>query len=232
MYTLYIYNIACLRNNHSSPSESSWDRRHGVHMTTAKDVQPRSASSREIFFQSAKDLFEKSGYQRTTMQQIADHAELHVQTLYRHFPNKITLAKAIEVDRLQSAFARKKGTTLEFWRDFVERSTLEAISAAQGNENLLNFLSYRYSDPSLSAAWVEIGDAYLDLLARGIAEDLGLDRYRDRLPMFIAGMLWSGNRDALNQWAAAGGHGDLLKQVLRVVDEVMAITDYLRSRST
>lgn len=201
-------------------------------MATAKDLQTNSASSREMFFQSAKDLFERRGYQQTTMQQIADNAGLHVQTLYRHFPNKIALAKAIEVDRLQSAFALKEGTTLEFWRDFVERSTVEALSAAKGNEYLLNFLSYRYRHPGLSAAWVEIGDAYLDLLARGIAEDLERDRYRDHLPMFIAGMLWSGNRDVLNQWAAAGGHGDLLQQVLSVVDEVMEITDLLQARDS
>lgn len=199
-------------------------------METAKDVDTRSTSSRELFFQSAKDLFEQRGYQQTTMQRIADNAGLHVQTLYRHFPNKITLAKAIEVDRLQSAFAQKKGTTLQFWRDFVERSTVEALSSAESNETLLNFLSYRYPDPSVSAAWVEIGDAYLDFLARGIAQDLGLDRYRDHLPMFIAGMLWSGNRDVLNQWAAAGGHGDLLHQVLSVVDEVIEITEVLQAR--
>ncbi len=184
-------------------------------------------SSRDIFVQSAKELFEKQGYRGTTMQQIADDAGLHVQTLYRHFPNKSALVKAIEIDRLQSAFAKKEGSTLEFWRNFVERSTLEFLGQAQGNEKLLSFLSYERNDPSLSAAWVEISDVYREELARGIAEDLWLDRYRDHLPMFITSMLWLGNRDAVIQWAATGGHGDLLPKVLGVVDKVQEIVEIL-----
>jgi AcrR family transcriptional regulator len=184
-------------------------------------------SSRDIFYQSAKELFEEHGYRRTTMQQIADNAELHVQTLYRHFPSKSSLAKAIEVDRLQSAFLQKEGSTLERWRNLVERATLEVLDRPQGREKLLSFLSYDRKDPSLSAAWVEVSDVYQEELARGIAQDLGLDRYRHHLPVFIASMLWGGNRDAVFQWESTGGHSDLLPKMLGVIDKVEEIVEIL-----
>jgi len=184
-------------------------------------------SSRDIFYQSAKELFEEHGYRRTTMQQIADNAELHVQTLYRHFPSKSSLAKAIEVDRLQSAFLQKEGSALERWRNLVERATLEALDRPQGREKLLSFLGYDRKDPSLSAAWVEVSDVYQEELARGIAQDLGLDRYRHHLPVFIASMLWGGNRDAVFQWESTGGHSDLLPKMLGVIDKVEEIVEIL-----
>ena len=184
-------------------------------------------SSREIFLKSAKQLFEERGYRQTTMQQIADNAELHVQTLYRHFPNKSSLAKTIEMDRLHSAFAQREGSTLELWRNFVERSTVEMLGMPQGEEKLLSFVNYDSKDSSLSAAWLEISDAYREELARGIAQDLGLDRYRNHLPIFIASMLWLGNRDVVFQWAATGGLGDLLPKVLDVVDMVKVIVEIL-----
>lgn len=184
-------------------------------------------SSREIFYQSAKELFEEQGYRRTTMQQIADNAELHVQTLYRHFPNKSSLAKAIEVDRLQSSFVQKEGSTLERWRICVENEAAEVLGRPQGRQRLLSFLSYDRKDPSLSAAWVEVGDAYQEELARGIAADLGLDRHRHHLPVFIASMLWGGNRDAAFQWGATGGHSDLLPKLMGVIDKVEEIVEIL-----
>ena len=185
------------------------------------------ASSRDIFFQSAKELFEEHGYRHTTMQQIADNAELHVQTLYRHFPSKSSLVRAIELDRLQSAFVQKEGSTLERWRNFVERATLEVLDRPQGREKLLSYISYHRKDPSLAAAWVEISEAYQEELARGIAEDLGLDRFKHHLPVCIASMLWGSNRDAVLQWAATGGHSDLMPKALGVIDKVEETVEIL-----
>lgn len=43
---------------------------------------------------SAMELFVDVGYEEVTLAQIAEHAEIHVQTLYKHFKNKTILATA------------------------------------------------------------------------------------------------------------------------------------------
>ena len=54
----------------------------------------RKMATREKLVSAARQLFLSKGYDNTTLEEIAELAGLHVQTLYRHFGTKQDLAKA------------------------------------------------------------------------------------------------------------------------------------------
>ena len=62
-------------------------------MTTRYPLRTkRKAATKKKIVQAAQGIFYRKGYDATTLEEIADAAGVHVQTLYRHFPNKQTLA--------------------------------------------------------------------------------------------------------------------------------------------
>lgn len=52
----------------------------------------KAARTRELLVDTAIDLFIEQGYDATTMEQIAERAEVGTSTLYRYFPSKELLA--------------------------------------------------------------------------------------------------------------------------------------------
>jgi len=48
----------------------------------------KAARTREGILEAALTLFERQGFERTTMEQIAEAAEIGIATLYRYFPSK------------------------------------------------------------------------------------------------------------------------------------------------
>ena len=83
--------------------------------------EKRKAQTRASLIKAAQDLFSRKGYDETTLEQIAGHAGLHVQTLYRHFSSKQDLATAGDqdvLDRFRQLIEdpAREGNTFEFWR--------------------------------------------------------------------------------------------------------------------
>ena len=74
---------------------------------------------REEIMAAALELFARQGYRRTTIVQIAEHAEFAVATLYKFFSDKKTLYRAIireavqEYERLLLAALEPPGPPLE-----------------------------------------------------------------------------------------------------------------------
>lgn len=67
----------------SSANESVSDRPEKLGLREKK-----SARSRQLMISVALDLFMKHGYENTTMEKIAEVAEVGTSTLYRYFPSK------------------------------------------------------------------------------------------------------------------------------------------------
>ena len=99
----------------------------------------QKAATRHRLIDSAQLLFADKGYRRTTLEEIAAHAGLHVQTLYRHFANKEELAVACDaewLDRFGEAVRNRKGdlTTFDFWASFVAESAARVTQADGGQQ--------------------------------------------------------------------------------------------------
>lgn len=193
--------------------------------------EQRKQRSREALVRSAAKLFARHGFASTTLEDVAEDAGLHVQTLYRHFSNKAELAAAVDQQYLESfreAFLSRDTDTLHFWRNWVERTArrLTRDGGVAYRKGLLNF----YNLPSLSSTYLETWNQYEQILADGLRKDFGtMPEDRANLPMLVACMLWGGVRRVTYDWANSDGRRDLVADCNGVVDTVIAeFGHYLR----
>ena len=190
----------------------------------------RKQRTRAALIDAAIGLFSTKGYDDTTLEEVADHAGLHVQTLYRHFPSKPELA--IAVDRRQIKDFRlaiedpeRSTTTFEFWRGQIVHNTTQLRQEAGGLSNFRALLRQQHRSPSIALRLHTLNDEYEDLLTASLANDFSMDATRDRLPRLVACMLVAGHRHVLNRWAEQGGF-DLADELVAVADEVAGLFEH------
>ncbi|RLV08574.1 TetR family transcriptional regulator [Streptomyces griseocarneus] len=188
-------------------------------MRTIEGVTDRAASpglrerkkrrTRDSLIRSALELFALKGYERTTVDEIAEAADVSPRTFFRYFANKEEVALAMQ-DSLEAHFL----TALR------ERPAAEAPLTALGNAVFacwdtasqvieavvpleLHMRTYRMieSTPQLFAAHLHRLSEVEDRLAQEIARRAGLDVRTDPRPqvlvaafggvMRVTGKLWS-----------------------------------------
>lgn len=54
--------------------------------------EQQKQQTRIVLMEAAMRLFAEQGYENVTLNQIAEHAGIHVQTLFKHFKTKVSLA--------------------------------------------------------------------------------------------------------------------------------------------
>ncbi|MCZ6854166.1 MAG: helix-turn-helix domain containing protein, partial [Gammaproteobacteria bacterium] len=131
----------------------------------------RKRQTRMALIDAAFDLFSEKGYEDTTLEQIADHAGLHVQTLYRHFPSKPHLATAADQDRLDEFIEaiqnpQRSSTTFEFWREQIQ---LSVHRLREQNEGLDRYRQLIAHTSAVSTRTLAIGYEYERLLTESLA---------------------------------------------------------------
>lgn len=187
----------------------------------------RKRRTRAALIEAAVDLFSTKGYDDTTLEEVADQAGLHVQTLYRHFPSKPELAVAVDRTHLEDFRVAiedpgRSDTTFEFWRERIILATSGLKEHAGGYRNFRALVLQQNRSPSIALRLHTVNDEYEDLLAASLAKDFGMDPGRERLPRLVACMLVAGNRHTYQRWAHEGGF-DLIEEVLAVADEVAGL---------
>jgi AcrR family transcriptional regulator len=183
--------------------------------------EKRKLQSRADLVGAAIDLFANQGFEETTLEAVAEKAGLHVQTLYRHFPTKIDLVAAIwseSFSAFESFFSARTGDALSAWSDWVEKRA--TIVTRRGNAEYRKNIAEFWAYPTVSTITLKFWYRYEEVLAEGIAKDMGVDVDNDPLPTLIACMLWGGNMHAVRNWADAGGKTSLTATALKVVDTV------------
>ena len=184
----------------------------------------RKQQTRAALIDSAVDLFSKRGYEDTTLEQIADHAGLHVQTLYRHFPSKPHLATAVDQSRMDE-FSQaildpaRTDTTFEFWREWIQLSVRRLRKHTRGLARYRDLVRRSYAMPSVSTHVLAMGFEYERLLTKSLAADFDLDPEQYRLPRLVACMLYAANAEVVRRWVSEGGF-DLTEEAVAVADEV------------
>ncbi len=66
-----------------------------------KRREKQKAETYALILESAKYLFDSVGYEKTTMRAVATHAEIGLGTIYKHFPNKMSLLSIAFSDDLR-----------------------------------------------------------------------------------------------------------------------------------
>jgi AcrR family transcriptional regulator len=165
----------------------------------------------------ASELFRERGYDETSLEDIANEAEMSVSSLVRYFGSKERLALAHHVDHLEafrSHLAEQGVPVLQRWRNFIvdQASSLRPFSSYHDERQLI------VSVPPLLRLLSRIQLDQQDELGAAFAHEAGLDPEDDLYGRLLAALLVAGNEAVYLQWLRSKGKGDLAKMCLAVVD--------------
>ena len=166
----------------------------------------------------ARRLIQQRGYDKTSLDDIADAAETSVSTLLRYFGSKERLALAAQVDAYESfrELVTEDGptTTLERWRTFVATwaAEREPFSDWEADHDLIATV------PAIHRLNSHLQRSYQDLLAASFAREADVDPDHDLYGRLLAALLVAGNEAVFHRWLATDRSRSLVATCLDVVD--------------
>ncbi|MEU8541032.1 TetR family transcriptional regulator [Streptomyces sp. NPDC048717] len=168
--------------------------------------------TRDALVRVALELFATQGYERTTVDEIADAVDVSQRTFFRYFATKEDVAFAVQ-RMVEDSFVRAlserpaeegpfdamRNATLQVWR-----TVGEAIEEMVSVELYLRNFRLVESTPTLLAAHLRRSTELEERLARLIAEREGLDVDEDPRPRIAVAAFGSVMRVTTQLW----GRGD------------------------
>ncbi|HCG70428.1 MAG TPA: hypothetical protein DE147_08200 [Gammaproteobacteria bacterium] len=189
----------------------------------------RRLQIRANLIRTAAILFSRNGYSFTTLAEIAKEADVHVQTLYRHFSSKEDLALAAATTAMADCRAYFDQASAEglrgfqIWRNWIERTVtrLSSLGFDQRKKDQLLGPSSLMNDNYI----VMIYTGYENLLTEYLARDFGLDPKESRIPRMAACLLCAGNEAAIKRCAGLDTQLDSLDDLDSLVTESLGVVD-------
>jgi AcrR family transcriptional regulator len=178
----------------------------------------KTARTRAAILQSASTLFDSQGYDATTLEQIAELADVHKQTVLRYFRSKGEIAlgfrlQAIEEFETGLLDPNRSTDVLSYWRAFVKKGA----RALARRGDLFKYNEFLQSDPRLYAQTLALEIRYEEALARAFSLEAGVDE-ADLYSTMLASFLVAGGRGVGRMVMKSGSLKDLERSVLDVVD--------------
>jgi AcrR family transcriptional regulator len=187
----------------------------------------RRLQIRANLIRTAAIMFSRNGYSQTTLAEVAEAADVHVQTLYRHFSSKEDLALAAAQTAMDDCrdFFENAGqlSTFATWRRWIEKtvSRLSTLGFDQRKKDQLLGPSSLMNDNYL----VMIYSGYENLLTEYLAQEFKLDPEQSRIPRLAACMLCAGNEAAVKRCAGVDTGQDSLADLDSLVKESVGVVD-------
>lgn len=184
---------------------------HHVTVVTIEETPTRrerkKLETRQALEQAALRLFAARGYEQTTVEDIAEAADVAVRTFFRYFSSKqhVLFGDVVtdRVSRLRSELAARP-------RD---ESPLESITTvmdqldfdtAEEEQQILARLDLMRAQPSMITRYLELTNEMRLAVVEFVAERTGLDPRREMYPLLLAGACAASWDTSLNLWAASG----------------------------
>ncbi|MFJ4277862.1 TetR/AcrR family transcriptional regulator [Streptomyces massasporeus] len=163
-------------------------------------------------------LIEEQGYDATTIEQIADRAEVSPSTVLRYFPAKEDIVVTDEWDPVMTAELRARPAD-ETWADTLRYVMRTALDLALAEEPDVTRLRTRLGVevPAVRARMLENAAGTGRLLRDALAERSGLDPDGLELRVFAMSVM-SGLMEASHYWAETGHRDDIRDLVDRALD--------------
>ncbi len=185
----------------------------------------RRENTRKRIIKAAARLFQRVGYGSTTMNAIADAADVHVTTLFTHFKSKQDLAASandITLRRLERLIAESQGQMPFFalFRNIV----LDFAGRREGERDPgVTVWAELERDPELALAWATYEHRQVMMLADYVAAEYGLAP-GDYRPMLVSGLMVSASWEAHRRWSGDAQRLNLERETLAALEiaEAMA----------
>ncbi|MEU1912091.1 TetR family transcriptional regulator [Streptomyces massasporeus] len=163
-------------------------------------------------------LIEEQGYDATTIEQIADRAEVSPSTVFRYFPAKEDIVATDAWDPVMTAELRARPAD-EPWADTLRHVMRTALDQALAEEPAVTRLRTRLGVevPAVRARMLENAAATGRLLRDALAERSGLDPDSLELRVFTMSVM-GGLMEASHYWAETGHRDDIRDLVDRALD--------------
>lgn len=193
------------------------------------DRFPRRTATRQRtrgrIITAAQKLFSDLGYHETTMAAIASAADVHVATLFSHFPSKRDLIAALAdtaIHWLEDVVHARRGKErfLDFWAELVRRA---AKSYARNGEASLALARDALRHPELLPAWLRYEERQALLFAPWLAHDMGIEDDADPRPLLVASMVVAGGVMAYRRWYESGGIGSIEDEAEALIGGINAL---------
>jgi len=191
--------------------------------------ESKKEAIRAALISAARDLFSEKPYGEVTLEEIADKAAFHVQTLYRHFKNKVNLALAIDIfghegiSRLLMDPNRKEDIRTVWRKDRI--GYFSQLTGAEQKKEYVQLGDMINSVPPLKAQSLARWKKTETLLAVNIAKDHNTNLDDDMAPRLLAAMLVSSHLEVMRRWAASDGTLDaraLYEETLDAIDRLFS----------
>ncbi|MEW2546005.1 TetR family transcriptional regulator [Streptomyces sp. NPDC047002] len=194
-------NLACLA-----------DRRAGLSLRERKKIRTRNAIRRATY-----RLIAVAGYEATTVEQIAEAAEVSPSTVSRYFPVKEDIVLTDEYDQVMADLLRGRPAG-EPPLDSLRSAVVDGLRSMLRDrpEELRATTRLMVDVPSVRARLTEAMSATTRLLTAVLAERTGRDPAELELRVLVAAVLGA-LREALLHWGEHGFDDDLFALVDRAV---------------
>ncbi|MFD7240496.1 TetR/AcrR family transcriptional regulator [Streptomyces massasporeus] len=192
--------------------------------TTPADHPPlglrerKKIKTRQAIRTATYALIEEQGYDATTIEQIADRAEVSPSTVFRYFPTKEDIVVTDEWDPVMMAELRSRPRD-ESWADVLRHVMRTALDLSLDEEPEVTRLRTRLGVevPAVRARMTESMAATGRLLREALAERSGLDPDSLELRVFAMSVM-GGLMEASHYWAETGHRDDIRDLVDRALD--------------
>ncbi|MGX1560788.1 TetR/AcrR family transcriptional regulator [Streptomyces sp. NPDC055506] len=163
-------------------------------------------------------LIEEQGYDATTIEQIADRAEVSPSTVFRYFPTKEDIVITDEWEPVMTAELRARPED-ESWADVLRHVMRKALDLSLAEEPEVTRLRSRLGVevPAVRARMIESTAATGPLLREVLADRSGLDPDSLELRVFATSVI-CGLMEVSHYWAETGHRDDIRDLVDRALD--------------
>ncbi|HEY6534012.1 MAG TPA: TetR family transcriptional regulator [Acidimicrobiales bacterium] len=174
---------------------------------------------------AALELFSEKGFEATTVDDIAERAEVSTTTFFRYFPNKADVILTEQIERLPSlrqSIIDQPGSDseIEALRNAIQQEWVGHIDPVRTARTTKAISSSRL----LRGLGHEIGHTWQIAVSEALARRRGL-RKVDARAWLAATMALSVFGDSVKSWADSGCRGDLGKAVDRGFDTLQSLCD-------
>jgi AcrR family transcriptional regulator len=172
----------------------------------------KKLETRQALEEAALRLFGERGYEQTTVEDIAEAADVAVRTFFRYFSSKqdVLFGEVVtdRVLRLRTELAARPRTESVLESVQLVMDQLD-FSGPEEEQQILARMDLMRRQPSFVSRYLEIIDQMRVAVLEFVADRTGLDPRFELYPNLVAGACSASWDASLKIWVAAGGSASL-----------------------